>query len=254
MKKLFYIVLFLNLLLITDCNVNNSNTVENESYEIINDDDNLTDIDKKVNTPLQKSSKLIFETNKKSKDYNENFEKNKDIKKNVTIYEYYNYGDINYILNDTMIVGKTNIVNMTISKNISQEIIINSVETFSESNIHTDIIRISPIIQAKLIDPTGINFKIVNITNEIQLIEKGDFTKWEWNVTPLNKGNNKLILTINIILNDRSKNIKVYEDFIYVYSDKSIFDIILDFFIMYWKWILSTLIIPLILFFYKKIK
>ncbi|MDT8337193.1 MAG: hypothetical protein RQ856_05120 [Candidatus Izemoplasmatales bacterium] len=168
------------------------------------------------------------------------------------IYEDAGYGDINYIMEDTMIVNKSTIINMTISESIDREEIIEEIESFTEENTITNVIRIAPVMRAKLVDPSGgENFTIVPITSEEQLIENDEFTKWEWDVTPLKEGNNKLKLTVDIIIEDRTKNIEVYEDFIYVYSDKTWWDNFVDFMGENWQWFLSTLIIPLLIWFYK---
>jgi len=96
-------------------------------------------------------------------------------------------GDINYVIQDTMIVGVINEVNMTISKGVNKDKIISEVKTFNRNNLHTDSIRISPVMKARLVDPSnGINFRIVSKTNEEQFIEEGDYTRWIWNVINFN--------------------------------------------------------------------
>lgn len=178
-----------------------------------------------------------------------------ETKINAIVYEDAGYGDINYIMEDTMVVGKSTIVNMTISDSIDRGIIINQIESFTEENTITTTIRIAPVMRAKLVDPSGgENFTIVPITEEEQLIENNEFTKWEWDVTPLKEGNNKLKLTVDIIIDDKTKNVEVYEDFIYVYSDKTWWNNFVDFMGENWKWFLSTLIIPLLIWLYKSRK
>jgi len=44
-------------------------------------------------------------------------------------------------------------------------------------------------------------------------------------VIALKEGDNKLKLTVDIIYDGISKNVEVYEDFIYVYSDKNWYSI-----------------------------
>ena len=170
-----------------------------------------------------------------------------NIVKNIT-------GQIIYAINDTMLVGRTDKVNMAISSEIDRKKIISEVKTFNEQNTIIENIRISPIMRAKLIDPTGINFKIVPISEEEQFLEDSDYTLWTWNVTPITKGNNKLLLSIDIIVKDKSKSIKVYDGTIYVYSDDTIFDKIIDFISNYWEFIVGTILIPLIIFLYDRFK
>jgi hypothetical protein len=162
-----------------------------------------------------------------------------------------NYGDISYVVEDTMVIGKNTVVNMTISENVDIDEILYEIETFTEENIHSEHIRIAPIMRAKLIDPTSENFTIVPISTEEQLIENDKFTTWEWYVIALKEGNNSLKLTVDIIYDGVSKNVEVYQDFIYVYSDKTVWNNISDFFVENWKWLLSTLLIPFSIYIYK---
>jgi len=175
-----------------------------------------------------------------------------DSKTEKILYEDAPYGDINYVMEDTMIVNHSTLVNVTISENVSRDTIIKKVESFTEENTMVHIIRISPIMRAKLIDPSGgENFTIVSITPEEQIVENDQITKWEWDVTALKVGDNKLKLTVDIVVNNRTKNVEVYEDFIYVYSDKTWWNNFIDFMGENWKWLLSTLIIPLLIWLYK---
>lgn len=170
------------------------------------------------------------------------------------IYEDSDYGNINYVLEDTMIVGKTTAINVTISENVDQATIIEEIETFEENNVKTIRIRISPIMRARLIDPSEENFKIVSLTPEEQIVENDQITRWEWGVTPLKKGNHKLKLTVDILQDDNCKNVEVHEDFIYVYSDKGVLESVFEFMGKNWQWFLSTLIIPLTIWLYRKRK
>jgi len=169
--------------------------------------------------------------------------------------DYINKGDIIYIIKDSMVVGEISIVDMTISKNMDITEIITEIETFSDESIYTENIRIAPIMRAKLIDPTGTNFTIIPITPEEQIIENNGYTTWKWNVIPLIKGSNDLYLSVDVIIDNNSKSIEVYNDKILVISNETITMKITNFFLEYWEWFLSTLIIPILSFFYKsKIK
>lgn len=164
-------------------------------------------------------------------------------------------GDINYVVQDTMVVGVINEVNMTISKGVDIKTIIADVKTFTESNLHTDTIRIAPIMRARLIDPSnGINFIIAPKTNAEQFLEIGDYTRWTWDVTPLNKGKNKLSLVVDVIYDNKSKSYQVYDGLIYVYSNETFFQIITKLIIKNWQYLLSSLLIPFGIFLYTKYK
>jgi hypothetical protein len=164
-------------------------------------------------------------------------------------------GDINYVIQDTMIVGVINEVNVTISKGVDIKTIIADVKTFTESNLRTDTVRISPVMRARLIDPSnGINFIIASKTNAEQFLEVGDYTRWTWDVTPLNKGNNKLSLAIDVMYGTNSKSYQVYDGLIYVYSNETFFQKITKFILKNWQFILSSLLLPFGIFLYNKYK
>ncbi len=203
-----------------------------------------------------KYKKSASKPKSKSKDVYKDIEDvNYDLDKMVTIEKI--KGDINYVMNDTMKVGITEEVNMTISHDVDKKIIIESVESFQDNEVFSDEINISKVMRARLIDPTEKNFTIVPITQEEQMIENNEYTIWRWDVTPLTSGNNKLILSVDIVVDDKSKSIEVYDGDIFVFSDKSFFGNILLFFKEYWEPILGVLtvvIIPVFTYFYRKYK
>jgi len=164
-------------------------------------------------------------------------------------------GDINFVVKDTMVVGITNEVNMTISKDVDINKIISEVKTFNSGNLRTDSIRIAPTMKARLVDPSnGVNFKIVPKTNEEQFIEAGDYTRWTWSVTPLNKGNNGLSMVVDVMYEDKGKTYQVYDGVIYVYSIESFYDKLITFLVNNWQYLLSTLLLPFIYFIYTAFK
>ena len=163
-------------------------------------------------------------------------------------------GDIMYLIQDSMIVGKINVVNMTISYGIEATEIIAEIETFDDETVYTESIRIAPVMKARLIDVSGDNFKIIPITPEEQFLEFNSYTRWVWNVTPLSEGNHQLSLSVDVVLNDKGKTIEVYDDFIYVYSTQSTISKIWDFIAENWKWFLSSLVLPLFYFLFKIFK
>jgi hypothetical protein len=161
-------------------------------------------------------------------------------------------GDINYVLQDTMVVGVVNEVNMTISVGVDKKDIISQIKTFTDDNLHTESVRISPVMKARLVDASGgVNFKIVEKSGQEQFLEYGEITRWTWEVTPLVKGNNNLSLVVDVILNDKIKTIQVYDGVIYVYSDKTIIQIISTFLLTYWQYLLSTLLLPFGIYLYQ---
>lgn len=130
-------------------------------------------------------------------------------------------GEINHIVKDTMEYGIADTVELTISYNCPEEVIIQNVGTFRgrQNNITRQPIKVTPIMKAKLIDPSGKNFLIIPITETEQIVEIKDstYTLWQWRVTPINNGNTFLVLTADMIVGDHEKSIKIYEDKIYVH-------------------------------------
>ena len=164
-------------------------------------------------------------------------------------------GDINYVVQDTMIIGVINEVNMTISKGVDIKTIIKDVKTFTESNLHTDSVRIAPVMRARLVDPSnGINFIVTPKTNAEQFLEIGDYTRWTWDVTPLKKGNDKLSLVVDVMYGDKVKSYQVYDGIIYVYSNETFFQKFTKFLSNNWQYLLSTLLLPFGIFLYNRYK
>jgi hypothetical protein len=161
-------------------------------------------------------------------------------------------GDINYVVQDTMIVGVINEVNMTISVGVDKKDIISKIKTFTKDNLHTESIRISPVMKSRLVDASGgVNFKIVEKSGQEQFLEYGEITRWTWEVTPLVKGKNNLSLVVDVTLNNKSKTIQVYDGLIYVYSNETTMHKILAFISKNWQYLLSTLLLPFGIYLYN---
>lgn len=148
-------------------------------------------------------------------------------------------GDIKHLIKDTMSYGKVDTVELVISYNASDVIIFENVRTFknSQSNVKTQKIKITPVMKAKLIDPTKNSFKIIPITDSIQIVESYDntYTLWQWRVIPLRGGNTELIMNVDMIVGDYKKSLKIYNDKIYVYINP--LKKIENWFITNWKYI-----------------
>lgn len=155
------------------------------------------------------------------------------IKKTITLsdsilFDYHTnkIGDIIHLIEDTMFYGITDTIELTVSYNTPVNFIIERVGTFHNTrrdNIIIQKIRITPVMEAKLIDPTNGNFQIIPITDQTQIIEYEDdtYTLWQWRVTPLTGGMKNLVLNVNMIVGDHTKSIKIYEDKIYVHITRA---------------------------------
>lgn len=168
--------------------------------------------------------------------------------------EYVTKGDITYVMQDSMVVGEISVIDMTVSKGMTHAEIVAEVESFSDESVITEEVRITPTMRAKLIDPSGSSFKIVQITPETQIVEPNGYTLWKWHVTPIVPGVNPLLISVDIIVGDDSKSIEVYEGTIQVISNETTLDKIMNFFEENWKYLLSTLLLPFGIFIYTSIR
>lgn len=160
-----------------------------------------------------------------------------------------NNGHVVYHIPTIMTVRDTYQVSLVISKST-----VNIYEDF-EGVVKTTTIPITETMEVKLIDPSPIDdktFSIVPDNDAKQLIEDGnEVTKWSWNVTPLKSGGANLKIVVAIIKNGNKKE-TVYHDNIHVKTNPC--KTIQLFFIKYWQWIVSTLVIPFGIWLYNKKK
>lgn len=164
-----------------------------------------------------------------------------------------NFGFISYNVPDSMKLGEHYKVTLRITKKPFSEVLITKI---SKDIINTTTIinklQMSDVMSAELIDSEG-SFIINSLSTEKQIIE-GDYTEWTWDILPNKKGNLNLRMVIKInIYNDKGefvKDIPVFERDIYTSSN--LYYSIKNFLTLYWQWILSTLILPLIVYIWKK--
>jgi hypothetical protein len=160
-----------------------------------------------------------------------------------------NQGYVAYKIPTEMSIRSTYQVMVRISKS--------SVNIYENLNgeVRTSTIPITQTMEVKVIDPSPADskfFDIVPDNNAVQLIENGeDITQWTWNVTPIKTGHSNLKIVISIIKDGNKKEI-VYEDSVRVKMD--IGKQVPFFFGKYWQWLLSTLVIPFVIWFYNKRK
>ena len=168
-------------------------------------------------------------------------------------------GIMAYSVPEEMKVGNTYNIKLRISKENNKvqlihgdrNIPINDVSVKSVVTIES--VRVEPIMSAKLISQES-NFEIIPSSTEIQNIEDKGYTEWQWLIKPLKGGENFLKLVVKV---------RVKEDNQEFYKDITVFDKKISvksnvvfttesFISKYWQWIMTTIIIPLIIWFYKK--
>lgn len=131
-------------------------------------------------------------------------------------------GQVTHLIKDTMKYNVADTVELAISYNCPTSVVVGSVGTFSHaqpSNITSQPTRLTPVMKARLIDPTKKNFIIVPITDTVQIVEMIDstYTLWQWRVTPITGGYKELVLNVDMVVGNHTKSLKIYQDKIYVY-------------------------------------
>lgn len=171
-------------------------------------------------------------------------------------------GTIAYSVPNNMIVGKTYPIKVRITKQKGNEakqlliigdrqIPIN--DATIDSKITVENIRVEKTMTAQLLSEDGA-FEISTMNTDNQIIEDEGYTEWSWVVVPLKSGNNylKMIIKIKVISEKEThyKDIVVFDKNIQVKSNLSLG--VKSWISQYWQWLMTTIIIPLFIFFYKK--
>jgi hypothetical protein len=170
-------------------------------------------------------------------------------------------GIMAYSTPEQMVVGKSYTIKLRISKEDNKvqlvsgdrNIPINDVTI--DSKVVIESIRVEPIMSASLLSEEG-KFLITPVSTETQNIEDKGYTEWQWRITPLKGGYNFLKLVVKVrICNENGvfyKDITVFDKNIKVKSNITFS--IKTWISNYWQWLISTIFIPLIVWFYKKKK
>lgn len=162
-------------------------------------------------------------------------------------------GKIAYQIPDTMDVGDNYKAVASVSKSENDSILFQNIDS---TGFEKEIIKISSRVKMILIDPTGYNnFQITPLNSEEQLVDDSTNTIWQWNVTPLRSGENELILrtTVKVLdeLGENYKDIPVFEKRVKVNASLSF--VTKQFIGDYWQWLTTVIIIPLIVWGYRRI-
>jgi hypothetical protein len=169
-------------------------------------------------------------------------------------------GLVAYSVPNSMQVGKTYTVKLRISKeNNKLQLINGNGVPIANANIDSKItiasIRVEPIMSAKLLSDSS-KMLIQSTSTLVQDIEKEGFTEWEWRLTPIKGGDIFLKIMVSVITESEdgkiTKDIPVYDEVINVRSN--VVFTTEGFIKQYWQWIMTTIIIPFIVWFYNRKK
>ncbi len=157
-------------------------------------------------------------------------------------------GEIVYKVPDTMIVFHEYIITVRISKEQGTTEITENLQ----GNITRKTIKTSERMEVILVDSSPDSaFRIKNINKSGQIIDSVDYTEWKFGVKPLKPGRKTLNLVVSIINGDNIKQ-KVYSDEIHVKAN--IGGEVKSWWSKYWQWVFTTVIIPLVIYFWKRKK
>jgi hypothetical protein len=155
-------------------------------------------------------------------------------------------GKIVYKTPDTMTVYKKSIIVVRISKDATSEEIEANLGSFKQSTL-----SVSSSMSVELVDVAPTDnpaFKIAKVNSDKQSIDSS-YTEWTFYVTPVKVGKNELNLVVSKFVGEDKKQV-VYERTIYIKSNP--IAQVETFWWQNWQFFLTALIIPFIVFLWKR--
>jgi hypothetical protein len=173
-----------------------------------------------------------------------NLEKTKSLPKKTPNSE---NGQLLYSMEDTMSVGISYRVVVRILNSKNESSISEGLEVVSR----VESIRTSSTMQVEMIDPHKAFSITASNNSQIQIVDSIEYTEWIFNVMPLESGRHPLSIVSSIITENGKKD-RTYSNTVFV--KMNIIRQTEDFWESEWKWLFTTLIIPLIIWWYKNRK
>lgn len=165
-----------------------------------------------------------------------------------------NTGWIAYSIPEEMKVQKNYSVKVRISKKSNQskaELILGNEDAINNPDYPSiamiEDVKVSGEMSAELRGDND-EFKIVSLSTPTQNIDDESYTEWEWIVKPLKSGQSPLKLVVKV--KDFNKDIVVFNRNIKIKSNVPV--AVEGFFDKYWQWIMTTIIIPIFLYFWNR--
>jgi hypothetical protein len=162
-------------------------------------------------------------------------------------------GNLTYVINDTMELGKIYNVDLTLSKGITQKQLIHIIDGFKNKEIIDTLINITPVMRARLLSPNN-NFKIKSVTDSVQNTTYSDLIRWQWQVIPLIEGDNYLTISVDIYIDNLPQSINIYNGKTYVYAYHTWHGDLWKWIEKYWTYITYAIggMCTIVVFFYKE--
>ena len=166
-------------------------------------------------------------------------------------------GWIAYSIPKEMKVAKSYSVKVRISKKINgqnkADLILGSQDAINNKSLPSiatiEDVKVSGEMLAELRGDVDA-FDIKALSTEVQNIDNESYTEWEWVVTPKKSGHSPLKLVIKV--KELNKDIVVFNKDIQV--QKNVTVSVEGFFDKYWQWFMTTIIIPIFIYFWNKKK
>ena len=168
-----------------------------------------------------------------------------------------NSGWIAYSVPEEMKVAKTYSVKVRISKKSGSQtkadLILGSADAINNPSLPSvatiEDVKVSGEMSAELRADAGA-FDIKALSTPVQNIDNESYTEWEWVVTPKKSGDSPLKLIIRV--KDLNKDIVVFNKNIKI--KKNVTVAVGGFFEKYWQWLITTIIIPIFIYFWNRKK
>jgi len=166
-------------------------------------------------------------------------------------------GWIAYSVPEEMKVAKTYSIKVRISKKSGSQtkahLILGSSDAINNPSLPSvatiEDVKVSGEMSAELRADVGA-FDIKALSTPIQNIDNESYTEWEWVVTPKKSGDSPLKLIIRV--KDLNKDIVVFNKNIKI--KKNVTVAVGGFFEKYWQWLMTTIIIPIFIYFWNRKK
>ena len=164
-------------------------------------------------------------------------------------------GWIAFSVPENMIVSKSYSIKVRISKSNNNKAVlilgnddaINNPEYNSIATIED--VKVSGEMSAELRGDSDM-FNIVSLSTSVQNIDNESYTEWEWDIVPKKRGDSPLKLVIKT--KGIEKDIVVFNKIIKIKSNVPV--AVEGFFEKYWQWIMTTIIIPIFVYFWNRKK
>ena len=166
------------------------------------------------------------------------------------------HGWIAYSVPEEMKVAKSYSIKVRISKKTGQtkaDLILGNHDAINNPQLPSiatiEDVKVSGEMSAEL-RADGESFDIKALSTPVQNIDNESYTEWEWIVTPKKSGNSPIKLIIKV--KELNKDIVVFNKSIKI--QKNVTVAVEGFFEKYWQWLMTTIIIPIFIYFWNRKK